>query len=185
MRIVGGQFKGQQLAAPKTQTVRPTSDRARESVFNILQHGLGFDIAKKRVLDLFAGTGALGCEALSRGASFCLFVDEAAEARGLIRRNIETLHLSGVTKLFRRDATRMGPCAPMQPYDLIFLDPPYNKGLGEKALQTCLQGKWLAEDALLVFEEGVAVDIHLPLGFTIIDERNYGEARLRFLQMQK
>jgi len=133
MQIVGGVHKGVKLAAPKGQATRPTSARTREAVFNILAHGIeGFSFEGVRVLDLFAGTGALGLEAISRGGSFCLFVDDQADARALIRQNVETLELMGHTKVFRRDATDLGPIQSLKPFALVFLDPPYDKGLGER-----------------------------------------------------
>ena len=114
--------------------MRPTADRLRESLFNILAHAYGDPISGARVLDLFAGTGALGIEAISRGAAFALFVDDGAEARALLRDNVEALGLGGVTRIFRRDATKLGPVHPLEPFTLAFLDPPYRKGLAEKAL---------------------------------------------------
>src|SRR5215468_2417149 len=134
MRIVGGRLGGRTLAAPKSQNIRPTSDRLRESLFNILEHGYDDVVTGARVLDLFAGTGALGLEAISRGATFALFIDNAAEARGLIRDNVATLGLGGVTRVFRRDATALGAAGPVDPFSLVFLDPPYGRGLAEQAL---------------------------------------------------
>ena len=149
MRIVGGQHRGAALATPKSQAIRPTTDRMRESLFNILEHRYDDPVEGARVLDLFSGTGALGLEALSRGARFVLFVEEAVEARGLIRQNLEALGLTGLAKIYRRDATRIGRCAPMAPFDLVFADPPYRKGLGEKALAAAREGGWLAPAALI------------------------------------
>lgn len=181
MRIVGGRFRGRPLAAPKGMTTRPTSDRVRESLFNILEHGeAGIDFAGIRVLDLFAGTGALGLEALSRGAAFCLFVEDDAEARGAIRANIEALGLTGQTKVWRRDATKLGPCAPMAPFGLAFADPPYGKGLGEKALAAASAGGWLAPGATVVLEEREGLEVALPPGFTLTDRRAYGDTALWF-----
>ena len=135
MRVVGGKHRGRALAGPKNPAVRPTSDRTREALFNILAHGIdGFKLEDCRVLDLFAGTGALGLEALSRGARFCLFIDEAAASRALIRRNVEALGATGHSKIWRRDATRLGRIENMPVFDLLFADPPYGKGLGEKAI---------------------------------------------------
>src|SRR5256885_13148668 len=135
MRIVGGQFRGRPLAAPAHEGTRPTSDRAREAMFNILAHGIpGFELAGTRVLDLFAGTGALGLEALSRGAAFCLFVEQEAEARALIRRNVEVLGLTGITKIFRRAAIDLGPAGRNGGFPPGFLDPPYAQGLAEACL---------------------------------------------------
>ena len=182
MRIVGGRHRGTQLAGPKTQAIRPTSDRLRESLFNILAHGLDDPVEGARVLDLFSGTGALGLEALSRGARFCLFVEEAAEARGLIHANVEKLALTGVTKLWRRDATKLGRCAPMEPFDLAFLDPPYGKGLADAALVAMVEGGWMKRGALVVVEETAAADLVVPDAFETVDEREQGETRLTFLR---
>src|SRR5712691_11018211 len=143
MRIVGGRLSGRALAAPKSQAIRPTSDRLRESLFNILAHGYGDPVSGARVLDLFAGTGALGLEVMSRGAGFALFIDDGAEARALIRQNVEALGLGGTTRIFRRDATKLGPVHPVEPFSLAFLDPPYRHGLAEKSLASLRDGGWL------------------------------------------
>ena len=156
MRVVGGRLKGRNLASPSSRDIRPTADRLRESVFNILVHAYDDPIEGARVLDLFAGTGALGIEAVSRGATFALFVDNGAEARALLRNNVEALALGGVTKVYRRDATNLGPAHPMEPFSLVFLDPPYGKGLAEKALASLRDGGWLTPGALLVVEEAKA-----------------------------
>lgn len=140
MRVVGGRLKGRNLASPSSRDIRPTADRLRESVFNILVHAYDDPIADARVLDLFAGTGALGIEASSRGAKFTLFVDNGAEARALLRNNVETLGLGGVTKVYRRDATDLGPAHPVEPFSLVFLDPPYGKRFAEKALASLRDG---------------------------------------------
>lgn len=134
MRIVGGEFRGRTLAAPKSDDIRPTTDRARESLFNILSHAYPEALDGTRVLDLFAGTGAIGLEALSRGCRQVLFVEQGVEGRGLLRINIEALGLQGRAKIFRRDATDLGPVGTMEPFHLVFADPPYGKGLGERAL---------------------------------------------------
>ena len=134
MRIVGGEFRGRPLATPRSQAIRPTTDRTREAVFNVLAHRFADRLAGARVLDLFAGTGALGLEAMSRGAAFCMFIEESAEGSGLIRTNVEAFGLTGRTKIFRRDATRLGEAGTIQPFGLVFADPPYGKGLGEMAL---------------------------------------------------
>jgi 16S rRNA (guanine966-N2)-methyltransferase len=181
MRIVGGTFKGRTLAGPNSGTTRPTSDRVRESVFNILAHGIeGLDLEGARVLDLFAGTGALGLEALSRGAKFCQFVDEDAGARGVIRNNADHLGAIGLCKIWRRDATSLGPCAPQSPYDLVFIDPPYNKGLGERAMQSVLDGKWLRVNGIVVLEEAEKAEIKTVAGLQPIDQRSYGDTSVRF-----
>src|SRR5215210_213705 len=134
MRVVGGRLKGRNLASPSSRDIRPTADRLRESLFNILFHSYGDPIAAARVLDLFAGTGALGLEARSRGAAFALFVDNGAEARALLRENVAALGVGGVTRIFRRDATTLGEAHPIEPFSLVFLDPPYGQGLAERAL---------------------------------------------------
>src|SRR6202008_2293809 len=149
MRVVGGRLRGRNLASPASREIRPTADRLRESVFNILMHAYGDPITGARVLDLFAGTGALGVEAISRGAAFALFVDNGAEARALLRNNVEALALGGVTKVFRRDATNLGPAHPVEPFSLVFLDPPYGKGLAEHALASLRDGGWLTTEALV------------------------------------
>src|SRR3954466_16118318 len=154
MRVVGGRLKGRNLASPSSQAIRPTADRLRESVFNILIHAYDDPVQDARVLDLFAGTGALGIEAVSRGAGFALFVDQDAEARALLRENVAALGLGGTPRIFRRDATRLGPAHPLEPFSLVFLDPPYGKGLAEQALISARDGGWLAPGALIVVEEG-------------------------------
>jgi 16S rRNA (guanine966-N2)-methyltransferase len=184
MRIVGGQFKGRSLAAPAGSATRPTSDRARESIFNILAHAeWAPDLDGRRVLDLFAGSGALGFESISRGAAFALFVETSEAARGAIRDNIEALGLFGNTRLHRRDATDLGqkPASVGAPFDLVFLDPPYGKGLGELALSKLASGGWISPDALIVFEVGEGEAPETP-GFEKLDERIYGAARVLFLK---
>jgi 16S rRNA (guanine966-N2)-methyltransferase len=167
-------------------SIRPTSDRVRESVFNILMHGIeSFSLNDERVIDLFAGTGALGIEALSRGAAYCLFVEEAAEARALIRRNVEALGLTGVTRIFRRNATDLGPAGNMEPYGLAFLDPPYGKGLGEMALAALASGGWLKDRAICVLEERAGISILTPDAFTQLDTRTWGDTEVRFLQFNR
>src|SRR4030095_7167004 len=147
MRVVGGRLRGRNLASPSSHDIRPTADRLRESMFNILIHAYDDPVQDARVLDLFAGTGALGIEAVSRGAAFTLFVDNGAEARALLRNNVEALRRGGVTKVYRRDATNLGPAHPMEPFSLAFLDPPYGKGLAEKALASVRDGRWAAPGA--------------------------------------
>ncbi len=183
MRIVGGRFRGRAIAAPAGALTRPTSDKVRESLFNILAHGIaGFEIEGARVLDLFAGTGALGLEALSRGAAYCLFVEDNADARGVIRENVEALGLTGASKLWRRDATKLGPAAPMQPFQLLFADPPYGKGLGELALNAAADGGWLAPGAVCVLEERADIEPAIPAAFAQLDTRVYGDTALHFLR---
>ena len=182
MRIVGGRFRGAALAGPRGPAIRPTADYLRESLFTVLAHAYGDPVEGARVIDLFAGTGALGLEALSRGARYCLFVEDAAEARGLVRRNIETLGLTGVTRLFKRDATRLGPAAPVEPFSLAFLDPPYRKGLGEAALASLAAGGWLTPGALAVLEEDARAAVAIPEPFEVLETREKGDTRLWFLR---
>lgn len=182
MRVVGGRFRGRQLATPSSEAVRPTSDRVRESVFNILSHSdaLSEGLEGVRVIDLFAGTGALGTEALSRGARFCLFVEQDAASRALIRQNVDAFALTGVSKIFRRDATDLGPIGTMEPFDLAFLDPPYGRRLGESALGALRDGGWLKENATVVLEEHRKTAVAAVNGFSMIDERSYGDTCVRF-----
>jgi 16S rRNA (guanine966-N2)-methyltransferase len=184
MRIVGGRLRGRALAAPKSQAIRPTADRLRESLFNILLHAYGDPITGARVLDLFAGTGALGLEAVSRGAAFALFVDDGAEARALIRANVEALGLGGTTRIFRRDARKLGPAHPLAPFSLVFLDPPYGKGLAEQALHAARAGGWLAGDALIVVEEAANAGFKAPEGFAELERRRYDDTETIFLRAQ-
>jgi 16S rRNA (guanine966-N2)-methyltransferase len=185
MRIVGGSLKGRSIATPSGKTTRPTSDRARESLFNVLEHATwsrGLDGA--RVLDLFAGSGALGLEAISRGAAFALFVETDAAARGAIRENIEALQLFGVTRLHRRDATDLGqkPAGLAEPFDVIFLDPPYGGDLARRAMVRLLPGGWILPDTLLVYE--CAADETPDLtGFEVLDQRTWGAAKVNFLRV--
>ena len=182
MRIVGGRLRGRTLEAPKSQAIRPTADRLRESLFNILAHGYGDPVSGARVLDLFAGTGALGLEAMSRGAAFALFIDDGAEARALIRANVEALGLGGVTKIYRRDATNLGDAHPIEQLTLVFLDPPYGKGLAEQALTSARAGHWLARDALIVVEEETGI-FAPPSGFEEIERRAYDDSEFIFLRL--
>jgi 16S rRNA (guanine966-N2)-methyltransferase len=182
MRVVGGRLKGRNIAAPASRDIRPTADRLRESVFNILVHAYDNPIDGARVLDLFAGTGALGIEAVSRGAVFALFVDNGAEARALLRNNVESLALGGVSKVYRRDATDLGPAHPMQPFALAFLDPPYGKGLAEKSLASLRDGGWLVASALVVVEEAKAAAFVAPEGFEELERRAYDDTEFVFLR---
>ena len=185
MRVTSGKFGGRTLVAPDDLRVRPTSDKVRQAIFNILEHrdfANGFVLENAAVIDLFAGTGALGIEALSRGARFCLFVDEDADSRALQRQNVEALGLTGVSKIWRRDAGDLGPLNTGSggPFNLAFLDPPYRKGLAEKCLVSLKAGNWLAADAVIVVE--TATDETLTTeGFTKLDERDYGETRVTLL----
>jgi 16S rRNA (guanine966-N2)-methyltransferase len=183
MRVSGGNFGGRTLKAPSTNNIRPTSDKLRQAVFNILAHAYGDPVSGARVLDLFAGTGALGIEALSRGAAFALFVEDAAESRALIRENVETLQLTGVTKIFRRDATNLGPRGAFEPFSLVFCDPPYGKGFAEVSLASAREGTWLTKDALLVVEESMGAQFSAPEGFEILERREYGDTEIVFLRL--
>jgi 16S rRNA (guanine966-N2)-methyltransferase len=181
VRIVGGRFRGRPLAAPTREGTRPTSDRVREAIFNILAHGgTGVELEGARVLDLFAGTGALGLEALSRGAQFCLFIEHDPEARALARRNIEALGLTGVTKLFRRDATELGPAGKNSGFTLAFLDPPYGQGLAERSLTSAAEGGWLAPGAVAVVEERKCIEVALPASYAAFDHRTWGDTQALF-----
>ncbi|NBS35207.1 MAG: 16S rRNA (guanine(966)-N(2))-methyltransferase RsmD [Methylocystaceae bacterium] len=185
MRIVGGALRGRGLTTPRSQAIRPTSDRLRESIFDILFHAFGDPITNANVIDLFAGTGALGLEALSRGAKRCLFVDEGAQARALLRANIDALALGGVTRVFRRDATRLGEAPKGEMFSLAFLDPPYGKNLVEPCLNALSQGLWLTDQAILLVEESAASKIILPQNFTLLDHRRYGDTQINFLVFKK
>ncbi|NQE65267.1 16S rRNA (guanine(966)-N(2))-methyltransferase RsmD [Caulobacter sp. RHG1] len=183
MRIVSGQYRGKAIATPPGGVTRPTSDRARQAVFNILEHAAWApELHGARVVDLFAGSGALGLEALSRGAAYCLFVETDDAARGAIRENIDAMHLFGVTRVHRRDATDLGPipASAGAPFDIAFLDPPYAKGLGEKAVAELKAGGWLNSGAILMFERGRGETDPALDGFELIDTRDYGAARVLF-----
>ena len=184
MRIVGGRLRSRPIAGPKGPGLRPTADRLRESLFNILAHAYGDPVAGARVLDLFAGTGALGIEAVSRGAAFALFVDNGAEARALLRNNVEALGLGGVTKVYRRDATNLGPAHPMEPFSLVFLDPPYRMKLAEKALASLRDGGWLTPGALLVVEEAKDAVFAAPDGFAELERRVYDDTEFTILRAE-
>ncbi|HEX6867118.1 MAG TPA: 16S rRNA (guanine(966)-N(2))-methyltransferase RsmD [Caulobacteraceae bacterium] len=184
MRIVGGEFRGRALATPPGAGTRPTSDRARQAVFNILEHApWSPGLRDRRVIDLFAGSGALALEALSRGAAYALLVETDEAARGAIRQNIETLTLFGRTRVHRRDATNLGqkPASDGAPFDFAFLDPPYGKGLGERALAGLAAGGWLTPGAIVVLERGAGEpDLAAP-GYEVLDARKYGAAKVWFL----
>ena len=179
LRIAGGTARGIPVAEPRGVRLRPTSGLVREAIFNIL----GDRVTGARVLDLYAGTGALGIEAVSRGAAHCLFIEESAEGRGLIRDNIEAFGLQGRTKIFRRDATRLGDAGTIQPFDLLFADPPYGKELGERALKSAREGGWLKPGALCVVEEAASAPFDPGAGFRLEDPRAYGDTVIRFLRL--
>jgi len=187
MRIVAGSFKGRTLVAPEGQGTRPTSDRARQAVFNVMEHAAWAEpLEGMRVIDLFAGSGALGFEAISRGAAFALFVETDEEARGAIRENADAFGVMGRTRVHRRSAIDLGgrPGSDGEAFDLAFLDPPYRKGLGEQALARLIEGNWLRPGAVVVFERGSdEPEIDTP-GYERLDARDYGAARVLFLKLK-
>ncbi|RJF63384.1 16S rRNA (guanine(966)-N(2))-methyltransferase RsmD [Rhodopseudomonas palustris] len=182
MRVIGGRLRGRNLVAPSSRDIRPTADRLRESLFNILMHAYDDPISDARVLDLFAGTGALGIEASSRGAKFVLFVDNGAEARALLRANVEALGLGGVSKVYRRDAANLGPAHPVEPFSLVFLDPPYRMQLADKALASLRDGGWLEPDALVIVEEAKDAGFAAPDGFVEQERRAYDDTEFTVLR---
>jgi len=181
VRIVGGRLRGRLLQAPGSRAIRPTSERLRESIFDILSHRHAGVVEGARVVDLFAGSGALGIEALSRGAKFVLFVDNGAEARALLRANVEAFALGGVTRIWRADATLLGRAPAGPPFTLAFIDPPYDKGLAGPALAGLVDGGWLGPGALVVVEESAKAEIEAPAALRVLDERVYGETKIVFL----
>jgi 16S rRNA (guanine966-N2)-methyltransferase len=186
MRITAGKFKGRALAAPADLSVRPTSDKVRQAIFNIIEHrdfGFGFTLEGARVVDLFAGTGAMGLEALSRGAQFVLFVDDAAASRALIRRNVEAFGLTGASKIWRRDASALGPLDTLSPFGVAFLDPPYRKNLLAPALAGLRDGGWLTRPALAVAEMAEEETLPSTDGYEVLDDRVYGDTRVAFLKL--
>ena len=184
MRVVAGRLGGRPLKSPATDAIRPTTDRLRESLFNILAHRFDDCVRDARVLDCFAGTGALGIEAMSRGAKFCLFVEDGTQARALLRENMIALGLAGSTRIFRRDATSLGDIGALDPFHLMFCDPPYRKGLGEKAIISARDHGWLQPGALIVLEEASDAPFTLPERCTLEDERAQRETILRFIRFQ-
>ena len=185
MRVIGGRLRGRNIAGPSTQAIRPTQDRLRESLFNILMHAYENPMLDARVLDLYAGTGALGIEAVSRGAKFTLFVDNGSEARALLRDNVESLGLGGVTKVYRRDASDPGPAHPVEPFALVFIDPPYRMKLAEKSLAALRDGGWLVPQALVVVEEAKDAGFAAPEGYEELERRAYDETEFTFLRYTK
>jgi 16S rRNA (guanine966-N2)-methyltransferase len=184
MRVTAGKFRGRTLAAPADARVRPTSDKVRQAIFNILAHndfGTGFTLHGVRVIDLFAGTGAMGIEALSRGASYCLFVDNDAESRALIRENVEALELTGVSKVWRRDVAHLGERRRDLPFGFAILDPPYRKNLVLPSLEGLRRGNWLSPNTVVVCETAEEEAIAAPARFTKWRERVYGDTRVTIL----
>jgi 16S rRNA (guanine966-N2)-methyltransferase len=181
MRVVGGRLRGRALISPASRAIRPTSDRLRETIFDILYARHADVLEGARVVDLFAGSGALGIEAISRGADFALFVDSAAEARALLRGNVEALALGGMTRIWRADATKLGRAPTGPPFDLAFLDPPYGQDLAAPTLASLLAGGWLRPGAIVIVEESAKAAVTAPEGLTLTDERTYGDAKLALL----
>ena len=188
MRIVGGKHRGRRIEAPPGQDVRPTSDRAREALFNILIHGhLSADgtspLPGARVLDAFAGSGALGLEALSRGADHALLIESDAKACAAIRANAKSLGETGNITVIPGDVTKP-PLCPGAPCGIAFLDPPYGRDLAAPALAALAARGWIANEAVCIVELAITDGITLPPGFTLLDDRNYGKARLLILKYQ-
>jgi 16S rRNA (guanine966-N2)-methyltransferase len=180
VRITGGRFGGRILKAPASRAIRPSADRLRESLFNALVHRPDNLLEGADAIDLFAGTGALGLEALSRGAAYALFVDNGVEARALLRGNVEALGVAGITHIFRRDATRLGDAPDPGRFRLAFLDPPYGRGLASGALRALRDGRWLRDGALAIIEESANATVDMPAGFTCEERRLYGDTQVVF-----
>ncbi|MEO1151213.1 MAG: 16S rRNA (guanine(966)-N(2))-methyltransferase RsmD [Pseudomonadota bacterium] len=184
MRIVGGEYRGRPIRAPKGQSTRPTTDRTREALFNVLAHadwpGVSSALEGARVIDLYAGSGALGLEAVSRGAAFCLFVETDAGARGVMRDNIEALSLFGQTRIHRRSATALGsiPASAGGPFTMAFLDPPYGKNLVQPTIRSLIEGRWLSAGAMVVAEQAKADPYPDVKEITPLDDRLYGDTRI-------
>ncbi|KKX24681.1 16S rRNA (guanine(966)-N(2))-methyltransferase RsmD [Rhizobium sp. LC145] len=184
MRIVGGEFRGRALATPKSNAIRPTIDRTRESLFNIISHVYPEALEGTRALDLFAGTGAVGLEALSRGCRLALFVENGVEGRGLLWENIDSFGLHGRTRILRRDATKLGPIGTMEPFHFLFADPPYGQGLGEGALLAAHAGGWLVPGALVILEERADAELSVDPVFKPLESRIFGDTRVEFYRYQ-
>ena len=173
-------MRGRTLQGPGSNAIRPTSDRLRETLFNILAHSYDNPAEGARALDLFAGTGAMGIEALSRGARFALFVDERAESCAIVRANVELFGLADSARILRRDARKLGAAPEQERFNLVFLDPPYNKGFVAPALKTLRDGGWLDKQALVVIEESAEAALDLPEGFRSLETRHYGDTQAVF-----
>ena len=184
MRIVGGEFRGRSLAVPKSNEIRPTADRTRESLFNILSHAYSEAIDGTRMMDIFAGTGAVGLEAASRGCRHVLFVESSVEGRGLLWENIDALGLHGRARILRRDATDLGSVGNLEPFNILFADPPYGKGLGEKAFAAAAKGGWLVPGALAILEERADITVSPPADFLFLEERTFGDSKMHFFRYQ-
>jgi len=184
VRIVGGEFRGRSLAVPKSNAIRPTADRTRESLFNILSHAYPEAIDATRMMDLFAGTGAVGLEGASRGCRHVLFVESSVEGRGLLWENIDALSLHGRTRMLRRDATDLGGVGNLEPFDFLFADPPYGQGLGEKAFAAAAKGGWLVPGALAILEERADVVVNAPSDYVLLEVRTFGDSKMHFFHYQ-
>jgi 16S rRNA (guanine966-N2)-methyltransferase len=184
VRIVGGEFRGRSLAVPKSNAIRPTADRTRESLFNILSHAYPEALNATRMMDLFAGTGAVGLEGASRGCRHVLFVESSVEGRGLLWENIDALGLHGRTRMLRRDATDLGSVGNLEPFDFLFADPPYAQGLGEKAFAAAADGGWLVPGALAILEERADVVVDVPPAFLFLEVRTFGDSKMHFFHYQ-
>jgi 16S rRNA (guanine966-N2)-methyltransferase len=184
MRIVGGEFRGRALATPKTNDIRPTIDRTRESLFNIIGHVYPEALDGTRVIDLFAGTGAVGLEALSRGCRTALFVENGVEGRGLLWENIDSFGLHGRARILRRDATSLGTIGNIEPFNFLFADPPYGQKLGERALLAAHAGGWLVPGALVVLEERSDVELAVDPVFKSLESRMFGDTRVEFYRYE-
>ena len=182
MRIVSGRFRSRRLFEPRSHNIRPTTDRVRESLFAILEHRYPGCLEDACVLDLFAGTGALGMEALSRGALSVVFVERNSEALAVLRKNAEALAITGKVEIIKRDATRLGACPFSTPFDLVFVDPPYSAKLGEKALTELSGHGWLEKDALIVVEESKSSPVGTADGFVLLERRTVGATSISFLR---
>lgn len=184
MRIVGGEFRGRPLAVPKSNDIRPTADRTRESLFNILNHAYPECVDGTRIIDLFAGTGAVGLEAVSRGCQNALFVENSVEGRGLLWENIDALGLHGRARILRRDATSLGNVGTLEPFHVLFADPPYGRGLGEKALAAAADGGWLEPGALAILEERADVTVSVHPAYVFLESRTFGDSKMHFFRYQ-
>lgn len=183
MRIIAGKFRSKKLTSPKGDDIRPTSDRVRQSIFNIISSRLDHDFSEQRVLDLFAGTGAMGIEAISRGASEVVFVDNGLEARSLIRSHIDSFGIGGQARLLKRDALNLGKNEKCIPFNMIFIDPPYGKNLGKAALNAALENGWIADGAIIILEEKARQEIEFSDDLELIDRRKYGNSEVYLLRV--
>lgn len=184
MRIIAGKHRGRRIESPEGRDVRPTAARTREAIFNILVHrtfGNDTPPLQGRVADIFCGSGAMGLEALSRGAGHVTFVDKSREVLDAVEYNIERFHEEESTQIIRADSSNLP--AVSQPYDVLILDPPYRTGLGVGTLQTALKGGWAHSGTIVIWEQAWKEPVTIPDGYTNIDERRYGNTRIILLQV--